>query len=141
MSRRPNTEARECILRTAFRLFCQKGFKGVSVEDVAQAAGMKKANVFHYYPSKDALGEAVFDSGSRFLKEQFSTSLAKGKGDPLRAVQAVFDDIICAMDEDCCSGGCFVGNTAQEMSGESESLRKKIAGHLDNWMRELKDLF
>jgi TetR/AcrR family transcriptional regulator, transcriptional repressor for nem operon len=140
MTRRPNTEARECILKTAFKLFCRKGFKGVSVEDVADAAGMKKANVFHYYPNKETLGLAVFESGSQFMKEQFSSFLAKGKGDPIRAVESLFDNMICAMTDNCCAGGCFIGNTAQEMSDENETLRQKIAHHLQDWMREIKDM-
>jgi TetR/AcrR family transcriptional repressor of nem operon len=112
-----------------------------SVDDVAEAAGMKKANVFHYYPDKDKLGQAVFESGSRFMKEQFSSSLAQGKGDPLRAVESLFNNMICDMDKNCCSGGCFIGNTAQEMSDENETLRQRIALHLQDWTRELKDLF
>ncbi len=141
MTRRPNTEARECILKSAFKLFCKRGFKGVSVDDIAEAAGMKKANVFHYYPDKETLGLAVFDSGSQMMREQFSSFLAQGKGDPIRAVESLFDHMISDMKENCCECGCFIGNAAQEMSDENEPLRKRIAHHIGDWMRELKDLF
>jgi TetR/AcrR family transcriptional repressor of nem operon len=141
MSRRPNHEARECILSAAFKLFFKKGFKGVSVDDVAEEAGMKKANVFHYYPSKESLGLAAFETGARRMKDQFSGVLAQGKGDPIRAVESLFDGKISEMKESCCACGCFIGNAAQEMSDENEPLRKKIAAHIDEWTGELKGLF
>lgn len=140
MSRRPNTEARDCILQAAFKLFFRKGFKGVSVDDVAEAAGMKKANVFHYYPSKETLGMAVFESGAQKMRDQFSGFLAQGKGDPIRAVESLFNNKISEMKEDCCKCGCFIGNAAQEMSDDNEPLREKVAAHIAAWMGELTDL-
>jgi TetR/AcrR family transcriptional regulator, transcriptional repressor for nem operon len=140
MTRRPNNEARECILKTAFKLFYRKGFKGVSMDEVATAAGMKKANVFHYYPTKDTLGLAVFDSASQMWREKFSAFLAEGKGDPIRSVESLFDQTSAAMKENCCEGGCFIGNAAQEMSDENETLRQKIAQHLREWTKELTEL-
>jgi TetR/AcrR family transcriptional repressor of nem operon len=140
MSRRPNPEARACILSAAFKLFFRRGFKGVSVDDVAEEAGMKKANVFHYYPSKESLGLAAFEDGAQKMRDQFSGFLAQGKGDPLRAVESLFDSKISEMKKDACKCGCFLGNAAQEMSDENEPLRKKIAEHIASWMKELKDL-
>jgi TetR/AcrR family transcriptional regulator, transcriptional repressor for nem operon len=140
MTRRPNVEARDCIIGHAFKLFFRRGFKGVSVEDVAEAAGMKKANVFHYYPDKEALGLAVLDRGAQTMKERFSSFLAKGKGDPIRAVDSLFAGMISEMDDTCCECGCFVGNAAQELSDDNEPFRQRIARTIGEWMVELKDL-
>ena len=75
MSRRPNIELREKILCSAHRLIYKSGFKGVSMEDIAEAAGIKKANLFHYYPTKEALGLAVFDFA---VQGSMETSPLKG---------------------------------------------------------------
>ena len=57
----------ERILAVAERLFGQRGYSGVSIRDIARAAGISKANVFHHYASKQALYEAVLErSASRF---------------------------------------------------------------------------
>lgn len=57
----------ERILAVAERLFGQRGYSDVSIRDIARAAGISKANVFHHYASKQALYEAVLErSASRF---------------------------------------------------------------------------
>lgn len=49
----------ESILSAAARLFAEKGFAGCSMQDVAAAAGVSKANVFHHYGNKQGLYLAV----------------------------------------------------------------------------------
>lgn len=46
-----NTRKEE-ILRVATRLFRARGFHGTRMDDVADAAGLNKATVYHYYDSK-----------------------------------------------------------------------------------------
>jgi AcrR family transcriptional regulator len=47
------------ILDRAAGLFARYGFTQTSVQAVADAVGMSKAGLLHYFPSKDALCEAV----------------------------------------------------------------------------------
>ena len=136
MSRRPNLKVRERILRVALDLFHGRGFKGVSMEDVASAAGIKKANLFHYYPTKEDLGLAVLcrrtDCQKEMVREKFSD-----KGDPIRTVESMFLDSLARMKENRCSRGCFLGNLAQEISDYNEKLRRKVAECFGFWVQEL----
>ena len=45
----------ERILDAGARLFARHGFNGVSMAALAREAGMSKAAIFHYFPSKEAL--------------------------------------------------------------------------------------
>lgn len=54
-------ETAQNILAEAQRLFAERGFDGVSVNDVAIAAGVSKANIFHHFGSKQALYMAVLN--------------------------------------------------------------------------------
>jgi TetR/AcrR family transcriptional regulator len=56
---RPGADAAERILCAAETLFSQHGFDGVSMNAIAERAGVSKANVFHHFNSKDALYLAV----------------------------------------------------------------------------------
>lgn len=47
------------ILKAATTLFADEGFEGASVAAIADKAGVCKANVFHHFPSKEALYLAV----------------------------------------------------------------------------------
>lgn len=136
MSRRPNLEIREKILCAAYKLMYTDGFKGVSMDDVAQASGVKKANLFHYYPTKESLGLAVFDHAVAGFQSKLATRIA-GAEDPLCMVRSLFDQAAEGMRERCCAGGCFVGNMAQELSDYNEPMRQRVAQHLRAWAAQL----
>lgn len=57
------------ILIAAERLFGQRGYSGVSTRDIALAAGVSKANIFHHYHSKQALYQAALHSGADRFQE------------------------------------------------------------------------
>jgi TetR/AcrR family transcriptional regulator, regulator of mycofactocin system len=57
------------ITDVALRLFADRGFAEVSVDDVAQAAGIARRTVFRYYPSKNAIPWGDFDAHLRHLRE------------------------------------------------------------------------
>src|SRR5579863_10296398 len=53
----PSTRHR--ILQVALTLMSQKGVDGTSMRDLASAAGLNVASLYHYFPSKRELLEAV----------------------------------------------------------------------------------
>lgn len=55
----PLKERAEQILASAESLFGQRGYDGVSVRDIADVAGVKKAAVFYYFEGKEDLLERV----------------------------------------------------------------------------------
>lgn len=50
---------RRRILQIALRLMAQRGVDGTSMRDLASAAGLNVASLYHYFPSKRDLLEAV----------------------------------------------------------------------------------
>jgi len=57
------------ITDVALRLFADRGFDEVSVDDVAQAAGIARRTVFRYYASKNAIPWGDFDGHLKHLRE------------------------------------------------------------------------
>jgi TetR/AcrR family transcriptional regulator, regulator of mycofactocin system len=57
------------ITDVALRLFADRGFAEVSVDDVAQAAGIARRTVFRYYASKNAIPWGDFDAHLQHLRE------------------------------------------------------------------------
>lgn len=61
MGRTPRDgETKLRILSAARRLFSEKGFEGVSMEDIAQESGVRKSLIYYYFPSKEVLFEEVW---------------------------------------------------------------------------------
>jgi TetR/AcrR family transcriptional repressor of nem operon len=65
------TKAR--VLQTARQLINEKGFCGTSINDVIQATGVKKGNLYFHFASKEDLSLAILEEASRefvsFLSE------------------------------------------------------------------------
>jgi len=82
------------IERVAIRLFLERGFDAVSVDDIAAAAGMSGRTFFRYYSTKDeilrryqaGLTDALFDA---FAAQPASSSAL----DALRAAYAATSDV------------------------------------------------
>jgi AcrR family transcriptional regulator len=51
--------SREAILRAAARLFADRGYRGTSLDAVAEAAGLTKQGLLHHFPSKENLLDRV----------------------------------------------------------------------------------
>lgn len=58
------------ILKTAARVFADTGFARASMSQVAKDCGISKANIYHYYNSKDALLFDILDTYLLALRDR-----------------------------------------------------------------------
>jgi AcrR family transcriptional regulator len=58
---------RTAILKAAQQAFGGQGFNATTMDAIAAASGVAKGAVYHHYPNKEALFEAVFDRVSAEL--------------------------------------------------------------------------
>ena len=83
-------EARKAaILKAALGVFARLGLDGASVEAIAQAAGISKANLLYYHPTKEALYVAVLEQGLSLWLAPLSR-FSEGD-DPAEAIAALID--------------------------------------------------
>jgi AcrR family transcriptional regulator len=54
-------DQREAILSGAADLFAHRGYLGTSMNDVAEACGLSKATLYHYYRDKDEMLVSIAD--------------------------------------------------------------------------------
>jgi AcrR family transcriptional regulator len=66
----PTETRREQILRTAAELFAQRGFRGVSINDIGAAVGVSGPALYRHFASKEAvLGEMLVQISRTLLAE------------------------------------------------------------------------
>lgn len=58
-------ERRRVIIEAALTLFSQKGFRGTTTKEIAQAAGCSEATLFKHFATKDELYSAILETKVR----------------------------------------------------------------------------
>ena len=53
--------SRDQILESAAQVFCQKGYNGASMADIAEAVGLQKATLYHHFGSKQEILAELLD--------------------------------------------------------------------------------
>ncbi|HKA54939.1 MAG TPA: helix-turn-helix domain-containing protein, partial [Candidatus Binatia bacterium] len=59
LQQKTNTK-RPAIVQVATSLFAARGINGVSMRDIAQAAGVREAAIYRHFASKDELAREIF---------------------------------------------------------------------------------
>ena len=88
---RRRAEARpDEVLEAALDLFIEKGFAATRVEDIAKRAGLSKGAVYLYFPSKEAIMEALVKRAVVPITETAGAALADFRGSPREAFLMLF---------------------------------------------------
>ena len=69
---------KEKIMDTAEVLFTERGYKAVSIRDIAEACQVTNAALYYHFASKEELFEQVLDAHTRKLAERMQVAADKG---------------------------------------------------------------
>jgi len=83
-------QKRRQILGAALRCFIRDGFRGASTTDICAEAGISPGHLYHYFPSKVAIIEAMIDMGLARAAAHFEKILATP--DVIEALLADIED-------------------------------------------------
>jgi len=70
------TQRRQELLAAAARVFEQHGYAATTIDAIAAAANVSKGSVYNYFPSKDALFEAVFEHAAETFHSEVRQRIA-----------------------------------------------------------------
>jgi AcrR family transcriptional regulator len=117
-------------LRTVFEA---RGFEGATLTEIARAAGLSKASLYHHFPDgKAAMGAALLrDAGTRL--EQLALAPLRGDDAPRARLAAMLDGV-CAYHEDG-RRSCLL--TVFALGPADETFRSLIRLRLDEWIELL----
>lgn len=132
---RRRAEARRLeILRAAASRFRLRGFAATGMREIAEAAGLSPANLYHYFGSKQ---EILFFCQDRSL-DRMNESLRGAKRSPdgaaarLRAV--LHAHVLCLLDE-------LEGSAAHlEVDALPAPLRRRVVAKRDRYEKGVRDL-
>jgi TetR/AcrR family transcriptional repressor of nem operon len=109
-------EHRQALLEQGGRLFRARGIEGVSLAEVARAAGLTHGAFYGHFPSKTALvAESVRDSLARGVAH-WRRRAARARDEGRDSLQAVIEGYLTARHRDAPETGCALAALGPEMS-------------------------
>lgn len=125
------SDARERIVATAARLFLERSYQAVGVDELCQAADVRKGSFYHYFPSKSELAKAVVDLHAAAFTKQLSGTQAATPAQKLHAIPDAIGTVQAALEAQFGRAvGCPFGNFAAELSTTDDDLRLHLANTL-----------
>src|SRR5687768_15679727 len=96
MARTGGQERRRQLIAEAIGAFGRRGFEATTLEQIAEAAGVRKQSLLYYFPTKEALFDACVDALSTRVAGVLADAL-EGVDDehdfetpPARIIHAIF---------------------------------------------------
>ncbi len=128
MTQLHDTEQR--LLDTAQKLFYARSYEDVGVQEICQAAGVKKGSFYHFFPSKRDLTLAILDQSWKQYRETMLREVFAADIPPLKRIERLLDSQYrhhkAVKAETGQVLGCPYGNLAGEMSTQDEVIRERL---------------
>ncbi|HEX2758332.1 MAG TPA: TetR/AcrR family transcriptional regulator, partial [Thermoanaerobaculia bacterium] len=75
-------KSQAAILEAALNLFSSQGYRGTSIREIAQSAGVSTGNVYHHFPDKETIFQTVLAQYWKAIESPdlpFNRALASGR--------------------------------------------------------------
>ncbi|MDY0240931.1 MAG: TetR family transcriptional regulator C-terminal domain-containing protein [Rhodospirillaceae bacterium] len=138
-----NETSRDKLIDAAALLFLRQSYQGTGVEDILRATGLSKGSFYHFFPSKESLGEAVARRQQDRVLARWTASLQKENAHAPERLALLLDGIAARMEKTDFAAGCPLGTLAQEMAALSDPIRAILADGmthleklLERWLRD-----
>jgi AcrR family transcriptional regulator len=121
------TTASDRLIATASRLFQERGYALVGINEIIAAAGVARMSLYNNFSSKEDLAVAAYRSVSLGRRESFDAAIAEAPS-PEDAVVAIFD-LARKLAEMPGFRGCSFINLAAHIGPEEQKLVAVVTEH------------
>lgn len=135
----PNQKtSRNEILEVAIQLFKEHSYHQISMNDIANACGVSKGNLYHHFKTKNELGvEALKYLHEMVVEHVYSIAYLDDRSD--REKMQLFVQKVDGYFLES-KGGCLFANLSLELTGKHEASREIIRENLLAWVNALKHM-
>ena len=122
------------IVEAAAALIHARGVAGTTLEDVKVAAEVSGSQMYHYFPDKNELVQAVIDYQADTIVEHNRQALGSPKG-----VEAWRKMVVTGVRSTQGKGGCALGSLGGQLAESDPEARALIAAGFDQWAAAISD--
>jgi len=125
---------RQRIVECAAALIHERGVAGTTLEDVKAAADVSGSQLYHYFPDKDDLVQAVIDYQAESIVSRNRDALSSANG-----IEAWRNMAISAARRTQGKGGCQLGSLVGQLAENDPEARAHIAAGFDQLAATIRD--
>ena len=132
------SDKRTQLVNAAAKLVHERGFNRTTLADIARESGVPLGNVYYYFKTKEAIGEALVErlggiyDGARAMWDE--------KADPKARVEAFIQETIDS-GEFVARGGCPIGSLCDELNKDGGALSAHANRLLEQLLKWLEAQF
>jgi len=136
----PFSDTKRKLLDAAMRLMLRQGFTATTVDQVCSEAGLTKGSFFHYFKSKDQIGQAAVSYFSCCQQEATDKAPFNQLEDPLDSILGMLDFFAEKATDPNGPKACLVGNLAQELAQTHPAIRGCCEESFNHWTKGIASL-
>lgn len=129
----------EVAMAEAARLFCERGYHAVSMEDIGAAAGVTAAALYKYTEGKSELLSIMFQRASEHLHRSVAAAL-EGVDDPLTTLSYLAETRVRAIREHPHLLAVYITESENLPARELGMLRRRQRDYAIRWARSVMAL-
>lgn len=122
------------IVEAAAALIHERGVAATTLEDVKVAAEVSGSQMYHYFPDKNDLVQAVIDYQADAIVNRNRRALSSANG-----VETWRNMVLTAAKRTKAKGGCALGSLAGQLAESDPEARALIAAGFDQWAAAIAD--
>ena len=127
------------ILKESLKLFRKKSYHNTSIADIAEACGLLKGSIYHYFASKEALMHAVIQFVHEYFRKEIFSIAYDENLSPQERIEKMFkvSEKMLLSDD----GGDVMGNIGVETARVIPEFSDQIKGFFAEWIAATKHIF
>jgi TetR/AcrR family transcriptional regulator, transcriptional repressor for nem operon len=122
------------IVEAAAALIHERGVAATTLEDVKESAEVSGSQLYHYFPDKNELVQAVIDYQADTIVKHNRQALGSPKG-----VEAWRKMVVTGVRSTQGKGGCALGSLGGQLAEGDPEARALIAAGFDQWAAAISD--
>lgn len=119
-------DVRTALLEVGLDMMFDKGYTNTGIQEVLSALNVAKGSFYHYFDSKETFAVEVLRHFDKSYSAKNMRILRNPKETPVERLRTYCQTTIENLEAQKCRRGCLIGNMSQEMSDQSEVLRKEL---------------
>lgn len=127
-------DAKRRLLDASMQLMIRQGFTATTVDEICAEARLTKGSFFHYFKSKEEIGEATLDHYWEAQRAAFQNAEFTRLTDPLERLHGFLDFMTQMVKRGPLSQGCLMGNLTQELAHTHPAIREKCEARFNHFV-------